>query len=176
MINQEPDREKLGTLEPNPTLFQHSEPSANMPESAVSSIPAPCLPQGMLSTLRTVGTRPPLGEIEQCLHSGMRPRVFPVKLHTFKLEKIYNFEVNAFSGFLGRFFFPSAIVSVAFIYPKGGRMQENVTIHKRCGRKLQQVLLQDGSSLQDPCCLHGDSCLSLQCCLMEGGAVNPVSK
>lgn len=63
-----------------------------------------------------------------------------MKLHTFKLEKIYNLEVNAFS-------FPTAIVSVAFTCPKGTRVQENIATHKHCGRKLQQVLLQDGSSV-----------------------------
>lgn len=71
-----------------------------------------------------------------------------------------------FFSFCFFFFVPSAIVGVAFICPKGTRMQENVATPKPCGRKLKQ----DGSSVYDPCCLHGDFYLSLQCCLMERGA------
>lgn len=40
----------------------------------------------------------------------------------------------------------SAIVSVAFIYPKGVKVKENVATHKHCGRELQQIHLQDGST------------------------------
>lgn len=41
----------------------------------------------------------------------------------------------------------SAIVSVTFIYPKGLRLKENVATLKCCGRELQQIHLQDGSSV-----------------------------
>lgn len=92
-------------------------------------MPAPWLSQGLFSTADRNWAMASQQDESQSV---------PCEITYFYPEKIYNLEVN------GLF---SAIVSVAFIYPKGVRMKENVATHKQCRRELQQIHFQDRNSV-----------------------------